>query len=129
MRRQWNSPRFVDDEGTARTLELATALAQMADPDFLEKVIHLKSMLDSIGGQVYIAAYRDKFDGQGNKLEDHKQPGDYATIGYLFHYDHIAKITRAPVEPDAKLSEPRQLELVEDNFDAESSVEDEDSAA
>lgn len=99
-------------------MQLATALAQVSDPDFLEAVLHIKSMLDRLGGQMYLAGYREKFDGEGRLLSDHKQPGNYETVGYLFHYDHIAKITQAPNEPDANLKQPMTLEVVEDADDS-----------
>jgi hypothetical protein len=106
MRRPFYAPRIVEAEGSDRSQELATALAMTCDPEYLEALVHLKSMLDRIGGQVYIAAYRKKYNPQtGEELDDPSKPGRYETEGYAFHYEHIAKITNAPREPDRKVDD------------------------
>lgn len=113
MRRAFHSPRIPEFEGSDRSNQLAAALAQVSDPEFLQAVLDLKAMLDRVGGQVYIAAYRQKYGPDGQPVEDPKEPGRYETEGYAFHYEHIAKLTNAPREPDPKvenLGEVRERE-------------------
>lgn len=133
MKRQWSTPRRTDLEGSERSMELATALAQIADPDFLEKVIQAKALLDSVGGQFYIAAYRTKYDiVSGEPVEDLKQPGRYETDGYLIDYGHIARINRQDAEPDAKGALPNPVEEVRqalEEIEAEESEPAEDIEA
>lgn len=127
MRRGWNVVRDRTEEGSERSLELATALAQTSDPDFLEQVVHAKALLDAVGGQVFIAAVRNKYavitvrDRAGNVLgeqrevlEDRKQPGEYETDAYLFHFDHIATALRdAARQPDSEFPAegPAEVEI------------------
>ena len=122
MIRQTSNPRRVDLEGHDRSQQLGLALAQICDPETLEKLIHMKTTLDSIGGQFYVAAFRNKYktvaDEEGQMLvpvDDPTEPGQYHTDGYVFHYEHIAKLNRQRAEPDAKRSEtPDTLYAVED---------------
>lgn len=119
MRRDFHTVRRADLEGHQRSMELAQALAMTTDPETLEKLIQIKSLLDSVGGQVYIAAYRTKYGPDGKPVEDVREPGSYETDGYLFRYEHIAKINRQAAEPDAKDDEtPEKLpELADDALD------------
>jgi hypothetical protein len=104
--------RDFQSEGSDRSMQLATALAQIADPDFLERVIHLKSSLDAWGGEAYIAAERRPVDPATGRICDHNTPGrEYATLGYITHYGHRVKraIHGAVEEPDEQLGvEPRE---------------------
>lgn len=120
MVRQFHTVRVREFEGSERSLQLATALAQVCDPDTLEKLLQIKTSLDTIGGQVYIAAYRTKYDAAtGEPLGDVKNPGVYETDGYLFQYEHIAKVNRQPREPDAKPDEtPSELPAFAEDEDA-----------
>jgi hypothetical protein len=98
--------RDFQSEGSERSMQLATALAQIADPDFLERVIHLKSSLDAWGGEAYIAAERRPLDPATGRICDHNTPGrEYATLGYITHYGHRVKgaIRGAVEEPDEPL--------------------------
>lgn len=102
MRRDFYTPRIVTDEGSQRSNELAVALAQVADPEFIEAVIHLKSMLDRIGGQAYVVAFRNKYNPRtGEVITDPEAPGRHETEGYVFHYEHIARLSGQDKEPDA----------------------------
>lgn len=133
MRRGWNVVRNRDAEGDERSLELAGALAAISDPDFLERVLHAKTMLDSVGGQIFIAAVRNKYAvktlrtaaghivaEERDLLEDRKAPGEYETDAYLFHYDHIATALRdARKEADSEFpAEAREEEVVHLGEDA-----------
>ncbi len=129
MRRGYaNVVRDRELEGSERSAELATALAQTCDPEFLEALVHAKALIDAVGGQVFIAGVRNKYevktvrDAAGNilgeskqLLDDHSLPGEYATDAYLFHYEHIATALRgARKQPDdARPAEPREEEWVE----------------
>jgi hypothetical protein len=126
MRRQFHTVRRVDLEGHERSLELAQALAVTTDPDTMEKLVQIKALLDSVGGQVYIAAFRTKYRADGTPVENVQEPGKYETDGYLFQYEHIAKINRQDVEPDAKPEEtPDELPEVAAALDAVAEAEDE----
>lgn len=133
MRRQWAVPRDRDLEGSDRSLELAQALAVKVDPDTLEKLVELVSLLHSIGGQAFVCAIRSKYQtvvadnpelaaalgvqvGQRIRIKvDPDQPGTYETDALAIHYEHIATAARdQDREPDAKLPvpplEPRSLD-------------------
>lgn len=91
-------------------MQLATALAQVCDPETLERLLQIKTLLDSVGGQAYICAFRNKYrvaltpegDEYLEPLDDVKQPGKYLTDGYAIQYEHIAKINRQAVEQDER---------------------------
>lgn len=113
MKRQWHTARQPELDGSERSTQLALAIAQVADPATLEALLQTLTLLDRIGGQVYIAAYRRKYapveSEQGTyfqAVDDVKQPGTYMTDGFVFHYEHIAKLPRQSPEPDADLAEP-----------------------
>lgn len=104
MRRTTHTRRIRELEGSDRSVELAQALAMTCDPETLEALLHAKMLLDSVGGQIFMAAQRPKFreTPQGLvPLEDHREPGKYVTVGYVLQYDHIATALRAPREPDS----------------------------
>lgn len=99
-----NRQRFVDRdfeaEGSERSARLAAALAQTCDPEFLEALIHHKAALDEFGGEVYIAASpRPKFNRKGERIEVN-EPGNFETLGYIFHFGHRARYQGAIEEPD-----------------------------
>lgn len=116
MRRGTSIVRDRELEGSERSAELATALAQICDPGLLEALVHAKAMLDYNGGQIFIAAVRNKYrittqrSPEGNivgetrtLLENRQEPGNYETDAYVFHFDHIATALRsAKKEPDTQ---------------------------
>jgi hypothetical protein len=109
MKRQWHTARIPDADGSDRSVQLAHALAQVLDPPTLEALLQSFTLLDRIGGQVYIASVRTKYktvvdaDAQTVErvpVEDVREPGSYETDGFVFHYEHIAKLPRAEDEGD-----------------------------
>lgn len=131
MRRGRTVVRRRDLEGSERSHGLAAALAEMSSPEFLEALVHGVAQLDSIGGQLFIAAVRNKYakvtvtndagevlGEQWDRLEDHKDPGDYETDGYVIHWDHIATAVRnARKEPDTEFpTEPQPEAPYEENL-------------
>lgn len=115
MRRGRTVVRRRDLEGSERSLELGAVLGGMCSPELMEALVHGVAQLDSIGGQLFIAAHRPKYKKQlvenpqtgeilGEQwveLEDFKEPGDYETVAYAIHWDHIATAFRgARKEPD-----------------------------
>lgn len=90
MKRTSSSLRNELEEGGQRSQQLAVALAQISDPEFIEMVVHMKSALDAFGGQVTISALRNKYAVTGERLSDLTKDGEYATDGYGCHYDHWA---------------------------------------
>jgi hypothetical protein len=114
MKRQWHTARIPELDGSDRSMQLAAAIAQVSDPQTLEALLQGLTLLDRVGGQLYIAAYRTKYKteqdpstGEFRRLpvRDVREPGSYETDGLVFHYEHIAKITRQDPEPDAALSD------------------------
>lgn len=112
-----NRQRFVDrdfqNEGSPRSQELAAALAVQSDPEFLEAVLHAKGALDEFGGQVFVAATRQKVSVDEEGVIRADESGAFATLGYIVHYSSKASIRRlqteeetsavaAPDEPDAE---------------------------
>lgn len=110
MERTWQSPNLAGGDEEAH--RLASALAEIADAEFIESIIHAKSMLDRIGGTIRIGAYRDRFSAQGEKVGP-DEPGTFQTLGYLYHYEHYNKLTNGPDEPNAKLEEPPAFDLLD----------------
>jgi hypothetical protein len=90
MKRTSSSLRNELEEGGQRSQQLAVALAQISDPEFLELCVHMKAALDAFGGQVTIQALRNKYSVTGERLTDLTKDGNYATDGYGAHYDHWA---------------------------------------
>lgn len=132
MRRGRTVVRRRDLEGDERSLELCGAIAAQVSPELAEALLHGIAQLNSIGGQLFIASVRNKYqkitvrDQAGNiageqwvKLQDHKDPGDYETDAYVFHWDHIATAVRnSKKEPDTAFpAEPRQEVQVEELWD------------
>lgn len=118
MERGWNVIRDREGEGSPRSAELATALAQVADPELLERLLWAVTLLDSVGGELYIGAFRNKYDEQGNRIPKanlRETPGEYETDGYVLRWDSMAEMIRdaqrepnvkGPAEPPAAISEP-----------------------
>jgi hypothetical protein len=125
MRRQITLARDPDFEGTQESQNEGAALAVIAQPDYIRAMLTVKAFLDEFGGEAYVAAYREKFDAEGNKIpaelhSDKSVPGNYETLGYVVHIESVAKntekITGAPKEQDARLTTPHPL-LPEDPED------------
>ena len=143
MRRQWSTVRDHEAEGSDRSQQLGLTLAAICDPETLEKLIHLKALLDANGGQALICAYRNKYgyqdqvDANGDaykvkvRLEDPQEPGVYETDGYLIHFDHIATTLRSRQperEPDAKPEKPMPFPTDDDAGDLRDAIEAEVAA-
>lgn len=128
--RVWHTQRAFADEqgrivlppdgGDEDALQVAQALANVCDAETLRSLLDLKVLLDRVGGEGYIGAYRIKVDPEGHQIppeemQDPNRPGTYLTMGYLFTYDPVAKKTRrateAPEEPQADLRESYPLDL------------------
>lgn len=111
MNRQFALYRDREYEGSDRSLQLATALAQVADPEFLEKLLHVKSSLDAFGGEAFISAQRVPIDPATGKKVDHNTPGrEYVTMAYAISYRHRAtKIKNQVAQPD----DPGEVEALE----------------
>lgn len=105
MNRQRYIDRDFEAEGDVRAQNLAVALAQTCDPDFLEAVFHMKSALDEFGGQAFIAAARDHFNDQGEVVPVN-QPGRWQTYGYLIHYGDRPTIKRLQTDEEAEQFDP-----------------------
>lgn len=103
MNRQRFIDRDFDGEGSERSQALALALAQTCDARFLEAILHHKAALDEFGGQLYIAAAREKFDADGNRTET---VGAYETFAYIFLFSEKVKIA-------GRLAETAEAEAAE----------------
>lgn len=96
-------------------MALGTVLATSCSEDFLERLIRHKGALDEWGGEIYISAIREKFDAAGNRVE-HREAGEYLTVGYIFHYGHRSSVKSQVHEPDtplvtAQTPEPKEAEV------------------
>lgn len=99
----------------------AGALSAISDAEFVESMVHVKAALDRLGGQVEIAALREKVNAKGEPVDD-KDTGDYVTRGYVFHYEAHTDLLRRPEEPDTKRAEiPLQFgDDLDEELDADS---------
>ena len=79
-------------EGTGAAQMLALEIALDLSPDVLRAILNVKVILDTLGGQVWIAP--------------HVREGE--VIGYAFVWDHVSKLMRGK-EPDANIAEPQTL--------------------
>jgi hypothetical protein len=83
--RSWLTTRGgVAAHGDEDAVRLGHALAQISDADFIQSVIDAKTLLDRVGGQVFIGAPRQKFDRDGNAISE--GAGEYVTVAYFFNY-------------------------------------------
>lgn len=89
---------YPGDEDAVRA---ANRLAHTADAEFIDAICDLHSFLTRIGGQAYIVADRQKFNAQGQRV-DPKETGNYSTLGFVIHYEHIARAAgiEGPREPE-----------------------------
>lgn len=106
MNRNWQCLR--GPAGGEDAHRLAAALAEIADAEFIERVLQGKAALDAFGGELRIGAYREKLDDRGNRAGG-DTPGTYETLAYLFAYNHHNKATAGPTEPNAKPDNPPPL--------------------
>lgn len=119
QRRDWNVVRS-EFEGDEEAGVKAGALAAISDAEFLESLIHAKAALDRFGGQVTLAALREKRDAYGNEVE-HDEVGTHATLGYVFRYEAHSDLAKGPKEVDAKRDDapaPLPIEISGVNGDA-----------
>lgn len=79
--------REPDYEGTPAAHGFGTALASIAEPEFIQSLVQVKCLIDRIGGQAFFKAYL--------------REGEFA--GTLVHYEHLVK---DHAEPSASLSDP-----------------------
>lgn len=106
MKRKWNNHVGPPDEDSAR---VAAALANTCDSDTLQSFLDIATILNRFGGQAYIGAYREKFDRFGNIVKP-EEVGKFETIGFAYYYEHVASLTNAPREKDAKFGEEMPIE-------------------
>lgn len=111
----------VADQGSQRAIDLGTVLASSSSEDFLEALIHHKGALDEWGGEIYISAIREKFDGGGNRIE-HREVGEYLTVGYVVHYGHRSSVKGQIQEPDTPLATAQKPEPQPEPAEVENGV-------
>lgn len=123
--RVWNTARAGTDEegvvllgpdgGDEEALQYAHALANVCDAETLRSLLDGIVLLQRVGGEFYVGAYRIKVSSRDGKkiAPSDPAPGTYLTAGYLFEYDPVAKKTRAatqaPEEPQPGLTQPIPL--------------------
>lgn len=116
MRRQITLARDPEFEGSQESQNEGMALSVVAQPDYIRAMLTVKTFLDEFGGEAYVAAYREKFDADGNKVKA-DEVGDWETLGYMIHVESVAKntnkVTGAQKETDARLTTPHPLEQPE----------------
>lgn len=93
-------------EGDDRAQEVALALAAISDVDFLRSVLNGKAAMDQFGGQLVIAAKRERIDEHGRL---NPEGAERVTIAYAHSYQHVADALRDPdPESDRK---PHQIDF------------------
>lgn len=118
-------------EGSDPARSKALLLAEIADADFIETIIQIKSALDAFGGKVLLGAKRIKFtteyDDRVHSVEqaiqnfrvDEDQVGVHRTVAYIAQYD-AAPVRGEPEEPpttfadaEAAFERKRRLQVKE----------------
>lgn len=105
MKREWNvlNGEAGSVPGDEAAQARAVALAQIADAGLIDTLIDAIVLMRRIGGQVYLAAHRAKFDADGAMVSDRDTPGRWETVGYLAHYehrDHRLEVAKPPKLPE-----------------------------
>src|SRR5690349_20712563 len=92
-----------EQTGTERCVTLSMLLASVASERQLEALISHFSALNEWGGEMFVSAVREKFDPDGRRVE-HRDPGEYLTVGYVMHYGHRSSIKGQVHESDTPLA-------------------------
>lgn len=99
-----NRSRFIErdfaGEGSERSQQLAHALAQIADPELLEALVHHVAALHEFGGEVYIGGVRDRFRAEGGSLLKVTEGGSFLTYGHVVAYNKKSRVKGQQAEPD-----------------------------
>jgi hypothetical protein len=90
FQRAWREPRVAEAHGSDESHALARALAETADPLFIQSVIDAKAALDRFGGELFIGTDRRKFNRDGEEIN--QGVGDFETVGYAFHWNSRTQI-------------------------------------
>lgn len=79
--------------GDQNAVAAGLALANRFDAQTLRLIHDTFTALELVGGQLAVAAHREKYDDWGNRLErdEHHVPGQWQTAGYIFHYENRDK--------------------------------------
>lgn len=91
MKRAWASNHVEAWEGDDDAAQAATALAQIADAEFIRSVVAAKGALDHFGGQFLIVAKRVPVNAKGEQDPDGKER---RTVAYVHCYEHVATALR-----------------------------------
>jgi hypothetical protein len=104
-----NRSRFIErdfgGEGSERSQQLAVALAQIADPELLEALVHHVAAVHEYGGEFYVGAARDRFQIESDQLVRVEQGGTFLTYGHVVAYNKKARIKGQTIEPDQAYEE------------------------
>jgi hypothetical protein len=87
----------AEGRGGARLRGVARALAEIADPLFIQSVLDAKSALDRFGGELFVGTDRRKFNSQGQEIS--RGVGDFETVAYVFHWNSRTQIGTEIEEP------------------------------
>lgn len=88
----------------------ALLLAEIADADFIQSIIHVKSALDAFGGKAIIGSKRLKFDKNDNPIPQSKWdeiPGVFRSVAYIVQYD-ATPVRGEPDEPNTTFAEAEE---------------------
>jgi hypothetical protein len=111
MNRQRLLNRDFEGEGTDDARQIALALAELCDRNFLELLLRHKVALDEFGGEIYLAAVRDKFDKNGRPAAHNDPEGSFLTYAYIVNYGSKAQLkVEAPNEEAAQPTPPAEDE-------------------
>lgn len=88
-------------EGTDEANAAALALAQLADRELIENLIHHLSALREFGGEVHIGAARARFDDEGKQSDE----GQFHTYAYVIGYTEKSRVKSNVAEPDQGITQ------------------------
>lgn len=102
----WNVDRFEQDEGEQIADDYSHALGIHTDRGFCEAMVQIKTILDRLGGQVFIQPYA--------------KDGD--VVAYACEYQHLVRDT--PREPDSGMEDLEEADESEEPAEAEAELEE-----
>lgn len=110
---------FVEDSvpGDQESVAAAMALSHRYGAEVIKSVMDGLLLLERIGGQLVVLPQRNKYDGQGNRIEPteaRKHPGAWVTEGFLcVHETRDVAIQPAKVPDEVDLSETDRVVRLE----------------
>jgi hypothetical protein len=108
VRRQWNTinPALAEDyyADEGHSLEVASAIAVVANPIFLDLIASTREAFDQVGGELYLSANREKLNAAGEVIAsadspngDREAPGRWETVSLTTRFTIPGEEAELPV--------------------------------